>query len=186
MVLVRETNSWSFLVLSQAVSPPVSWGGDWPLAPPLHNYLGWIFINRSYAHIHVICLPACTLILETGRTPDSAHLIFLSIPPNQYIHIDWLVVGRMHFRASYSLPSVSDVCAVLSHFSHVWLFATLCTITCQAPLSMGFSREEYWSGLPFPSLGNLPDPGIQPASLKSPALAGGFFTTRATWEAWGH
>ena len=42
---------------------------------------------------------------------------------------------------------------------------------------MGFSRQEYWSGLPFPSSGDLPDPGIKPASLESPALAGGFFTT---------
>ena len=42
---------------------------------------------------------------------------------------------------------------------------------------MGFSRQEYWSGLPFPSPGNLPDPGVKPASLPSPALAGGFFTT---------
>ena len=48
---------------------------------------------------------------------------------------------------------------------------------------MGLSRQEYWSGLPSPSPGDLPNPGIQPASLKSPALAGGFFTTNATWEA---
>ena len=48
---------------------------------------------------------------------------------------------------------------------------------------MGFSRQEYWSGLPFPPLGDLPNPGIKPASLLSPALAGIFFTTRATWEA---
>ena len=47
----------------------------------------------------------------------------------------------------------------------------------QRSLSMGFSRQEYWSGLPFPSSGDLPDPGIEPASLMSPALAGGFFTT---------
>ena len=52
---------------------------------------------------------------------------------------------------------------------------------CQAPLSMGFSRQEYWSGLPFPFPGNLPDSGIEPMSLVSPALAGGFFTT-STWE----
>ena len=44
---------------------------------------------------------------------------------------------------------------------------------------MGFSREEYWSGLSFPPLGDLPDPGMEPVSLASPALAGGFFTTRA-------
>ena len=62
------------------------------------------------------------------------------------------------------------------------LFATLWTVAHQAPLSMKFSRQEYWSGLPFPPPGDLPDPGIEPASLISPALAGGFFTTSATWE----
>ena len=71
---------------------------------------------------------------------------------------------------------------VLSHFSRVWVFATLQTVACQAPLSMGFSREEYWSGLPFPSPGDLPDPGIQPTSFTSPALAGRFFITSATWK----
>ena len=72
---------------------------------------------------------------------------------------------------------------MLSCFSHVQLFATLWTIACQAPLSMGFSRQEDWSGLPCPPLGDLPDPGIKSTSLTSPALAGGFFTTRVTWEA---
>ena len=46
----------------------------------------------------------------------------------------------------------------------------------QAPVSMGFSRQEYWSGLPFPPLGDLPNPGVEPTSPVSPALAGGFFT----------
>ena len=53
----------------------------------------------------------------------------------------------------------------------------------QAPLSMGFSRQEYWSGLPFPSPGDLPHPGIEPVFLVSPAFTGGFFTTSANWEA---
>ena len=56
------------------------------------------------------------------------------------------------------------------------------TIAHQASLSVGFSRQKYWSGLPDPSPGDLPDPGIKPVSLVSPALAGGFFTTSATWE----
>ena len=51
---------------------------------------------------------------------------------------------------------------------------TLWIVACQTPLSMGFSREEYWSGSPFPFLKDLPDPGIEPMS---PALVGGFFTT---------
>ena len=58
---------------------------------------------------------------------------------------------------------------MLSHFSPVQLFATLWTLTCQAPLSMGFSRQEYWNGLPCPHPGDLPNPGIKPASLMSPA-----------------
>ena len=58
--------------------------------------------------------------------------------------------------------------------SRVQLFATPWTVTHQAPPSMGFSRQEYWSGLPFPTPGDLPDPGIEP---ESPALASKFFTT---------
>ena len=73
-----------------------------------------------------------------------------------------------------SQPSVNqeDVCAVLRHFSCVWLFATLWTVVHQALLSMGFFRQEYWSGLPCPPPGDLPNPGIKPVSLMSPALVG--------------
>ena len=53
---------------------------------------------------------------------------------------------------------------MLSSFSHVWLFATPWTVACQATQSMGFSRQEYWSGLPCPPPGDLPDPGIKPVS----------------------
>ena len=72
---------------------------------------------------------------------------------------------------------------MLSPFSHVWLFATLWTTARQIPLSMGFSRQEYWSGLPCPSPGDLPNPWMEPMSLTSPALASRFFTTSTTWEA---
>ena len=64
--------------------------------------------------------------------------------------------------------------------SHVQLFATPRPVAHQAPLSMGFSRQEYWGGLPFHSPGDLPDPGIKP---ESPVLASRFFTSSATWEA---
>ena len=63
---------------------------------------------------------------------------------------------------------------VFRRFSRVWLFATL-WFPCQAPLSRGFSRQEYWSGLPCPPPGDLPDSGIEPVSLASSALAGIFF-----------
>ena len=75
------------------------------------------------------------------------------------------------------------VCVMLSCFSCVRLCATLWTVSHQAPLSMGFSRQQYWSGLPFPPPGDLPDPGIKPSSQASPTLAGRFFTTSTTWEA---
>ena len=69
---------------------------------------------------------------------------------------------------------------MLSWFSRVQLFMTLQTTVYQAPLSMGFSRQESWSGLPYPSPGDLSDPGIEPVSLTSPALAGRFFTSSAS------
>ena len=69
---------------------------------------------------------------------------------------------------------------VLSRFSHVWLCVTLWTAACQAPVYMGFSRQEYYSGLPFPTPGDLPDPRIEPMS---PAFSGRFFTNSATQEA---
>ena len=62
-------------------------------------------------------------------------------------------------------------------------FVMLWTIGHEAPLHMGFSRQEYQSGLPSPPPGDLPDAGIEPGSLTSPSLAGGFLTTNATWEA---
>ena len=68
---------------------------------------------------------------------------------------------------------------VLSHF-----FVTLWTLACQAPPSMGFSRQEYWSGWACPPPGDLPNPGIEPISLTSPALEGGFFNSSVTWEAY--
>ena len=64
----------------------------------------------------------------------------------------------------------------------VQLFVTPWTVAHQPPLSIGFSRQEYWSGLACPPPGDLPDSGIEPMSLMSPALAGGVFPTSATWE----
>ena len=71
---------------------------------------------------------------------------------------------------------------MLSHLGCVWLFAVLWMVPCQAPLSMGFSRQEHWSGLPCPPSGDLPEAGIELLSPASPALGGGFFTTSTTWE----
>ena len=74
--------------------------------------------------------------------------------------------------------SQKALCAqLLSHTQLLW------TVARQSPLPMGFSRQEYWSGLPLPPPGDLPDLEIEPTSLASPAMAGGFFTTSSTWEA---
>ena len=70
---------------------------------------------------------------------------------------------------------------MLGRFSHVRLFDTLWNIVLQPPLSVGFSRQEYWKGMPYPPPGSLSNPGIKPASLTSPALAGRFLTSSATY-----
>ena len=84
-------------------------------------------------------------------------------------HLNWKWIYQLH------------VCA-LSCFTRVCLFETPWTVAQKAPPFMGFSRQEYWSGVPCPPPGGLPDPGMEPVSLMSPALAGGFFTTSATWK----
>ena len=76
------------------------------------------------------------------------------------------------------LPLFSPVGA--QWLAHVWLFAAPWTVAREAPLTVEFSRQEYWSGLSSPPPEDPPDPGIQPVS---PALAGRFFTTSANWEA---
>ena len=103
--------------------------------------------------------------------------------------VQWVVFYLKFFTCllTYQIVTVFflnlfDLC-LLSWFSCVWLFATLWTVAHQGPLSLEFSRQEYWRGLPFHSPGDLPDPGMEPKSLTlpSPALAGGFFTNSTTW-----
>ena len=76
-------------------------------------------------------------------------------------------------RLYLSCFSLDEVCGL----SCVWLFGTPWTVACQAPLSMGFFRQEYWSGLPFPPPEDLLDSGIEPKSFAFPALTGRFFAT---------
>ena len=92
----------------------------------------------------------------------------IKVGRNVFFNVLWNFTGVI---------SLFHYARVLSHLSHVQLFATLWIVACQTPLSMGFSRQEYWSGLPFPSPGDLPDRLIENRSLVSPTLEGGFFTT---------
>ena len=91
---------------------------------------------------------------------------------------------RLSDRTELMKKSVTSVmCVLFKSLSHVQFFAIHWAAARQTPLSMEFSRQKYWSGLLCPPLGHLLDPGIEPMSLMSPALAGRFFTTSATWEA---
>ena len=83
----------------------------------------------------------------------------------------FVMIGWDQCSVAQSIPSskwpalVGRLACLLSRFSHVWVFAALCTVAHQAPLSMEFSRWEYWSGLPFPTPGDLPNPGVKLLSL---------------------
>ena len=92
------------------------------------------------------------------------------------------ISGQPCWMGAHIISIITSAC-VISHFSHVRLFATPWTIACQDPLSMGFSRQEYWGGLPCLPSADLFHLRIKLASLISPELAVGIFTTSATWEA---
>ena len=92
------------------------------------------------------------------------------VPVSEHAY-KWEEIGSLTLRHS--------VCIL----SRVWVFATSWTVAHQDPLSMELSRQEYWSGLPFPMPEDLPDTGLEPASPVSPALAGKFFTHSSTWDA---
>ena len=94
--------------------------------------------------------------------------MFKSIGFFSLLHFHILVIFQFYFLHQ-------SVC--IQSLSHVQLFVTPWTVACQASLSIGFSRQEYCSGLPFPPPWDLSHPGIKPSSLVFPALAGGFFTT---------
>ena len=92
-----------------------------------------------------------------------SHKVFVRRPTHNTSHISVLVASQVR---------VWSVASVVSG-----------SVACQAPLSTGVSRWEHWSGSPCPPPGDLPDPGIEPVFLTTPALADGFFTTGAVWEA---
>ena len=117
---------------------------------------------------------------ESGLVPEGLH-IEAATRAAAFIVSTWPEKKRLLWNCWLLVIKWECVC-LLSQFSHVWVFMTLWTIALQAPLSMGFSRWEYWNGLWCPPPGDLPHPGIEPVSLMSPALAGGLFTSSTTWE----
>ena len=124
------------------------------------------------------------MIHIAGRTePESAR--FHHTPQNGAQHKIYELLSFGIFHLLFSdwgwewVIETMAVCPPAQSLCRVWLSETPRTAAwvCQAPPTMGFSRQEYWSGLPFPSPGDLPDPGIEPTSPVASALAGGFFTT---------
>ena len=112
-----------------------------------------------------------------------------TLDPNQFLLLFYAIllifaaqIPSSMIPARYVLNQASVCACMLSSFSPVRLFATPWTAAHQAPLSMEFYRQYYWSRLPGSPPGDLPHPGIVPTSLMSPALVGGFFTIRANWE----
>ena len=115
-------------------------------------------------------------------TPSSAYLIHPPHPTEEWT-ILYILFSNSLFPLRHNSPCQHMcTCCMLSHFSHVQFCVTPWTAACQAPLSVGFPRKEYWSGLPCPSPGDL-HPPRDGTLLSLPALAGGFFTTSTTWEA---
>ena len=103
-----------------------------------------------------------------------------AIKQSKIIKTFYRVFRTKKIQMSTEVLQVRCVCCVVSHFSHVWP----CEHMVYSPagsLVQGILRQEYWSVSPCPSPGDLPNPGIETVSLKSPALAGEFFTTRVTW-----
>ena len=98
----------------------------------------------------------------------------MELYPISYNNLQWKRIRKNMYMYIYACA-----CQVtIRLFSTLWII-----VAHQAPLFMGLSRQEYWSRLPCPPPGDLPNPGVKPISLRSPALAGGFFTTGVTWEA---
>ena len=124
----------------------------------------------------------------------SIQLFYFFVIQSWHVSMTFSISSRLSKSLAYNFSQYSLIllsifvalvvhACLLSCFSHGLLFVTLwATVASQASLSMGFSRQKYWSELPYSPLGNLLNPGIEPMSLMSHALAGRFFTTSTTWE----
>ena len=134
---------WSgYHSLIEGIFPTQGWNPGLP-------HCRWILYQRSLywaTREALICTVGSKNTLESITTPGCCNNLTVS---------DWIIFTRL---------------CVLSHFSPLWLFATLWTVVHQPPPSMGFSRQEYWIGLPCPPSGDLLCPGTEPASFTSPVL----------------
>ena len=152
---------------------------NFPQFVVIHTVKGFLVVNKAEVDV---CLefscffynPTDVGNLISGSTAFSKSNLYVS---KLSVHI-MMKIGLKDFE--HYLASLC--CTMLSHFSCFQVFVTLWTLPHQSSLSMGFSRQEYWSGFLHPSPGDLHDPGTKPKSCMFSALAGRFFTTSATWE----
>ena len=133
-----------------------SWSSGWD--SELLMLGAWVLIPGQGTRSHMLQLRACRLQLKPPQAT-------MKMQPNKY----FFKIVKCWKQLMY--PILSMRVRALSLFVTPWI------VTCRAPLSTEFSRQEYWGGLPFPPWEDLPNPGIEPAFLGSPALAGRFFTT---------
>ena len=145
------------------------------LFPCYFYYFSFCLIFVSLINIHVGVFLLSFILCEILHILDLINYFFSHIGN----HFDYSIIK--YFLRHFSFFFLHA--CLLGHFSFGQPFTTLQTVAHQALLSMGLSRQEYWSNLPFPPPNNLPNPGTGPMFLVSPALAGGFFTTITTWEA---
>ena len=133
-----------------------------------HTFTEYFFlVIRTFNVYSLSCFQICNAVLVTVIA------MLDTISPWFAYFITGSLYTFTHF--AHPSPHLLWVCAQL--LSRVWLFATLWTVVRQALLFMGFLRQEYWSGLPFPSPGDLPNTGIKLVSLAFPSLADRFFTS---------
>ena len=153
-------------------------------------------VAKLSKQVAFFCLPASCHALQQGwktnssrgtRTHTHTHSLHHApppispTPPPSKTHCE-APLPRKPLHQLYRSLASPRAC-LLSRFNHVRLSASPWTVARQGPLSMGFSRQEHWSGLLCPPPGKLPNPGVEPSSLMSPALVGRFFTTSGTWGA---
>ena len=143
--------------------------------------------KKSLLHVHLstsnnLFLYSCYFILSLGLCSNFTGNT-LCLPFSLLLGLPFLSFNWQHRALPYWRQSLLLFCRPAQSLSSVWLIASLWTVAHEAPLSMGFSRQESWSGLPCPPPGNLPDAGIKAMFLMSPASPSRFFTTSTICEA---
>ena len=182
---------WKGLVWRKRGRQRLAWGGSSQFyavglkyGTKSKNILSWN--PHQKISKEVTRIPLSLFYKRNEGTGKSASWVIIIKPVNICIDLllllSWLVMINVKVADILNLHAIPVCLTILLAwvFSHVWLFVSPWTVARQAPLSMEFSRQEFWSRLPFPTPRNFPDPGIKSASLESPALAGRFFITEPT------